>query len=62
MTTIATIVKATATKLTTACGITVESTSKGVPGQFDKVINLINQLPESKIVIEAGKLKGGRVF
>ena len=58
MTTIATIVKATATKLTTACGITVESTSKGVPGQFDKVINLINQLPEGEVVVEAGKLKG----
>ena len=58
MTTIATIVKANATTLTTACGITVTSTSKGVPGQFDKVINLINQLPEGKVVVEAGKLKG----
>ena len=58
MTTIATIVKATATKLTTACGITVESTSKGVPGQFDKVINLINQLPQEEVIVEAGKLKG----
>ena len=58
MTNIATIVKATATKLTTACGITVESTSKGVPGQFDKVINLINQLPQEEVIVEAGKLKG----
>jgi hypothetical protein len=58
MTTIATIVKANATTITTACGITVTSTSKGVPGQFDKVINLINQLPEGEVVVEAGKLKG----
>lgn len=58
MTTIATIVKANATKLTTACGITVESTCKGVPGQFDKVINLINQLPQEEVIVEAGKLKG----
>ena len=58
MTTIATIVKANATTIVTACGITVESTSKGVPGQFDKVINLINQLPEGEVVVEAGKLKG----
>ena len=58
MTTIATIVKANATKLTTACGITVESTSKGVVGQFDKVINLINQLPQEEVIVEAGKLKG----
>ena len=58
MTTIATIVKANATTLTTACGITATSTSKGVPGQFDKVINLINQLPEGEVVVEAGKLKG----
>ena len=58
MTTIATIVKANATTIATACGIKVESTSKGVPGQFDKLIELINQLPEGEIVIEAGKLKG----
>ena len=58
MTTIATIVKANATTIVTACGITVTSTSKGVPGQFDKVINLINQLPEGEVVVEAGKLKG----
>ena len=58
MTTIATIVKANATTLTTACGITVTSTSKGVVGQFDKVINLINKLPEGEFVIEAEKIKG----
>ena len=58
MTTIATIVKANATTLTTACGITVTSTSKGVVGQFDKVINLINKLPEGEFVIEANKIKG----
>ena len=58
MTTIITIAKANATTLTTACGITVESTSKGVPGQFDKVINLINKLPEGEFVIEASKIKG----
>ena len=59
MTTIATIVKANATTLTTACGIVVESTSKGVPGQFDKLIGLINQAPEDKdLIIEASLLKG----
>lgn len=58
MTTIITIVKATPTALETACGITVTSTSKGVVGQFDKVINIINKLPEGEFVIEAGKLKG----
>ena len=58
MTTIATIVKANATTLTTTCGITVTSTSKGVVGQFDKVINLINKLPEGEFVIEANKIKG----
>ena len=58
MTTIITIVKATPTALATACSITVTSTSKGVVGQFDKVINLINKLPEGEFVIEAGKLKG----
>ena len=58
MTTIATIVKANATVITTACGLNAESTSKGVVGQFDKVINLINQLPEGEVVVEAGKLKG----
>ena len=59
MTTIATIVKATATAIVTACGIIVESTSKGVPGQFDKLIDLINQAPEDKdLIIEASLLKG----
>ena len=59
MTTIATIVKANATTITTACGIVVESTSKGVPGQFDKLIGLINQAPEDKdLIIEASLLKG----
>ena len=58
MTTIATIVKANATVIKTACGITVTSTSKGVVGQFDKVINLINKLPEGEFVIEANKIKG----
>ena len=58
MTTIATIVKANATVITTACGLNAESTSKGVVGQFDKVINLINQSPEGEVVVEAGKLKG----
>ena len=58
MTTIATIVKANATTIVTACGITATSTSKGVPGQFDKVINLINQLPQEEVIVEAGKLKG----
>ena len=58
MTTIATIVKANATVITTACGLNAESTSKGVVGQFDKVINLINQLPQEEVIVEAGKLKG----
>lgn len=58
MTTIATIVKANATVIKTACGITAESTSKGVPGQFDKLVDLINQLPEGEFFIEAEKIKG----
>lgn len=58
MTTIVTIVKATPTALATACGLNAESTSKGVVGQFDKVINLINQLPQEEVIVEAGKLKG----
>ena len=54
-----TIVKATATAIVTACGIIIESTSKGVPGQFDKLIGLINQAPEDKdLIIEASLLKG----
>ena len=54
-----TVVKATATAIVTACGIIVGSTSKGVPGQFDKLIGLINQAPEDKdLIIEASLLKG----
>ena len=58
MTTIATIVKANATIITTTSGIVATSTSKGVPGQFDKLIDLINQLPQEEVIVEAGKLKG----
>ena len=59
MTTITTIVKANATTITTACGITVTSTSKGVPGQFDKLCSLItNHFTEGEFVIEASKIKG----
>ena len=59
MTTITTIVKANATVITTACGITVESNTKGVPGQFDKLCSLItNHLTEGEFVIEASKIKG----
>ena len=58
MTTIITITKATPATITTTCGIVVESVSKGVPGQFDKVINLINKLPEGEFFIEAEKIKG----
>lgn len=59
MTTIATIVKANATTIITACGITVTSTSKGVPGQFDKLCSLItNHFTEGEFVIEASKIKG----
>lgn len=59
MTTIITIAKATPATIVTACGIIVESTSKGVSGQFDKLIGLINQAPEDKdLIIEASLLKG----
>ena len=58
MTTTITIVKANPTTIATACGIKVESTSKGIPGQFDKVINLINKLPKGEFFIEAEKIKG----
>ena len=58
MTTIITIAKATPATITTTCGIVVESTSKGVPGQFDKLVGLINQLPEGEFFIEAEKIKG----
>ena len=54
-----TIAKANANVLTTACGITVTSTSKGVPGQFDKLCSLItNHFTEGEFVIEASKIKG----
>ena len=58
MTTIITIAKATPVTITTTCGITAESTSKGVPGQFDKLVGLINKLPEGEFFIEAEKIKG----
>ena len=67
MTTIATIVKATSSLLSVSVKGTddvenhtfkVESTSKGVPGQFDKLVGLINQLPEGEFFIEAEKIKG----
>ena len=59
MTTIITIAKANATVITTACGIKVESNTKGVPGQFDKLCALVtNHLTEGDFTIEAGKLKG----
>ena len=67
MTTIATIVKATSTVLLVSVKGTdgvkdhtfkIEGTSKGVPGQFDKLVDLINQLPEGEFFIEAEKIKG----
>ena len=59
MTTIITIAKATPAAITTTCGITATSTSKGVPGQFDKLCALVsNHLAEGEFVVEAGKLKG----
>ena len=59
MTTITTIVKANPSVLATACGIVVESNTKGVPGQFDKLCSLItNHLTEGEFVIEANKIKG----
>lgn len=67
MTTIATIVKATSTILLVSVKGTdgvkdhtfkIEGTSKGVPGQFDKLVDLINQLPEGEFFIEAEKIKG----
>ena len=63
-----TIVKATASVLLVSVKGTngaeaftfkIEGTSKGVPGQFDKLIDLINQSPEDQdLIIEAGLLKG----
>ena len=59
MTTIITIAKANPTTIATACGIKVESNTKGVPGQFDKLCSLItNHLTEGEFVIEAEKIKG----
>ena len=67
MTNIATIVKATSTVLLVSVKGTdgvkdhtfkIEGTSKGVPGQFDKLVDLINQLPEGEFFIEAEKIKG----
>ena len=67
MTTIATIVKATSSLLSVSIKDTdgvenrtfkIEGTSKGVPGQFDKLVDLINQLPQEEVIVEAGKLKG----
>ena len=64
MTTIATIVKATSSLLSVSVkGVEnrtfkIEGTSKGVPGQFDKLVDLINQLPKGEFFIEAEKIKG----
>lgn len=57
-TAVVTVTKATATTLVATGRYQVTSPTKGVVGQFDKVIDLINKLPEGEIVIEAGKLKG----
>lgn len=58
-TTTVTIVKATATTLIATGGYEVTSTSKGVVGQFDKVIELIKALPQTgTVIIGAAKLKG----
>ena len=54
-----TITKATATELVATGGYKVTSTTKGVVGQFDKVIELIKALPqEGTVIIGAAKLKG----
>ena len=57
-TAIITVTKANATTLVTTNGYEVTSSTKGVVGQFDKVINLINKLSEGEFVIEANKIKG----
>ena len=57
-TAVVTVTKATATTLVATGGYQVTSPTKGVVGQFDKVINLINKLPEGEFVIEASKIKG----
>lgn len=54
-----TITKATATVLVSTGGYEVTSTTKGVPGQFDKLIGLIKALPQTgTVIIGATKLKG----
>ena len=54
-----TITKATATELVATGGYKVTSTTKGVVGQFDKLIELIKALPqEGTVIIGAAKLKG----
>ena len=58
-TAIVTVTKATATTLVATGGYEVTSTSKGVVGQFDKLIELIKALPhEGTVIIGAAKLKG----
>lgn len=57
-TAVVTVTKATATTLVATGGYQITSPTKGVVGQFDKVINLINKLPEGEFVIEASKIKG----
>lgn len=54
-----TITKATATELVATGGYKVTSTTKGVVGQFDKLIELIKALPQTgTVIIGAAKLKG----
>ena len=54
-----TIVKATATALVATGGYEVTSTTKGVVGQFDKLVELIKALPQTgTVIIGAAKLKG----
>ena len=54
-----TIVKATATALVATGGYEVTSTTKGVVGQFDKLVELIKALPQiGTVIIGAAKLKG----
>lgn len=58
-TTTTTIIKATATALVATGGYQVTSTTKGVVGQFDKLIGLIKALPQTgTVIIGATKLKG----
>ena len=59
ITTTTTITKAAATELVATGGYKVTSTTKGVVGQFDKVIELIKALPQTgTVIIGAAKLKG----